>query len=543
ENGRVRRPLIIIENGRSKFTEAVIEKMNEGKVDWNYLIKHGIIEYVDVKEEENLFIALNLREVSKHHTHMEVDPISILGLSASLIPYPEYNRGDRINYGAKMIGQAIGLMSNNFLIRTDTKFNVLSYPQKPLVVTNINEMIENYTEGQNIVVAVMCYDGYNLNDAVVMNKSSVDRGLFRSFYFRTYETIKKRYWGGQEDEIAIPESGIKGYRGEEAYVDLSADGLINPETRVESDSVLVGKISPLRFLSAEEFISETDNKREASLSVRHGERGIVDSVMITETLDANQLMKIKIRDYRIPEVGDKFATRHGQKGVMGILVPQEDMPFTESGITPDIIFNPHAIPSRMTIGQLLELLAGKTAALRGKIINGSAFNHMKEQEIRKILKSMGFREDGKEVMYNGKTGRKYDVMIFTGMSYYLKLDHMVIDKIHARSRGPVTLLTKQPTEGRSKRGGLRIGEMEQQCLVAHGAALTMNERFNSDMTKIPICDKCGLVATYDITKNRAYCAGCKDGEIVWVETAYAFKLALDEMKSMGIYPKLITEEI
>ena len=543
ENGRVRRPLIIVENAKSKLTPSIIEKINEDKIEWNYLVKHGIIEYVDAREEENLFIALKPEELTKYHTHIEIDPIAILGLSGALIPYPEYNRGDRINYGAKMIGQAIGLMSNNFLIRTDTKFNVLSYPQRPIVETHINTMLENYTEGQNIVVAVMCYDGYNLNDAVVMNKSSVDRGMFRSFYFRTYETIKKRYWGGQEDEVGIPQAGIKGYRGEEAYKDLAQDGLINPETEVESDSVMVGKISPLRFLSAEEFISETDNKREASMSVRHGERGIVDSVMITETLDANQLIKIKIRDYRIPQVGDKVATRHGQKGVTGILVPQEDMPFTESGLTPDIIFNPHAIPSRMTIGQLLELIAGKTAALRGEKIDGSAFNHMKEEEIRDIMKKLGFNDNGKEVMYNGKTGRKYDVMIFTGVTYYLKLDHMVIDKIHARSRGPVTLLTKQPTEGRSKRGGLRIGEMEQQCLVAHGAALTMNERFSSDDTKIPICTKCGLFATYDFTKSRAFCSECRDAEIVWVKTAYAFKLALDEMRSMGIYPKVGTVEV
>ncbi|MFH1977938.1 MAG: DNA-directed RNA polymerase subunit B [Candidatus Aenigmatarchaeota archaeon] len=543
ESGRLRRPLILVEGGKSKLTPALKEKLKEEKIDWEYLMKHGIVEYVDAKEEENTYIALEEEDITKDHTHVEVDPMSLLGLSASLIPYPEYNRGDRINYGAKMIGQAIGLMANNYLVRSDTKFNVLAYPQGPMVTTGADKLLDNYSEGQNIVIAIMCYDGYNLNDAVVMNKSSVERGLFRSFYFRTYETIKKRYWGGQEDEIMIPEPGIKGYRGEDAYNDLGPDGIINPETPVDSGSVLVGKVSPLRFLSAEEFISETDNKRETSIAVRHGEKGIVDTIMITETVDANQLLKIKIRDQRIPQVGDKFASRHGQKGVMGLLVPQEDMPFTTSGICPDIIFNPHAIPSRMTLGHLLEILAGKAGAFAGRKIDASAFNHEKEEDIRKLLKSMGFRDDGKEVMYDGRTGRKYDVQIFTGISYYLKLDHMVVDKIHSRSRGPVTLLTKQPTEGRSKRGGLRIGEMEQQCLVGHGAAMTLRERFSSDDTKIPICNKCGLFATYDITKNRAYCTVCKDSEISWVQTSYAFKITLDELKSMGIYPKIKTEEL
>jgi len=246
---------------------------------------------------------------------------------------------------------------------------------------------------------------------------------------------------------------------------------------------------------------------------------------------------------RILEPGDKLASRHGQKGVISLLVPHEDMPFSSDGVVPDIIFNPHAIPSRMTVGQLLELLAGKAGALSGQTIDSSAFNHMKEPDIRKTLKKAGFRDDGKQVLYDGKTGKKYEVLIFTGMTYYLKLDHMVTDKIHARSRGPVTLLTKQPTEGRAKRGGLRLGEMEQQCLVGHGAVLTLKERFDSDKATIPICSKCGLIAIHDTIKNRSYCPVCKDSETVWVDTSYAFKLMLDEIKSMGIFPKIGTEEI
>jgi DNA-directed RNA polymerase subunit B' len=542
-HGRVRRPLIIVENGKPKLTEAMEEKIKEGKIDWNYLVQHGIIEYLDTEEEENSLIAISAEEIAKDHTHVEIDPISMLGLSANIIPYPEYNRGDRINYGAKMVGQSIGIMANNFLLRTDTKFNMLTYPQAPLVTTRVSNIMEKYPEGQNIVVAIMCHDGYNLNDAIVMNKSSVERGMFRSFYFRTYETTKKKYWGGQEDEIVIPDPSIKGFRGDDAYKDLAEDGIINPETPVQSDSVLVGKVSPLRFLSGEEFVSDIENKRETSVTIRHGEQGIVDKIIISETVDANQLIKVIIRDERIPELGDKFASRHGQKGIVSLLVPHEDMPFAANGIVPDIIFNPHAIPSRMTVGQLLEMLAAKTGSCAGRRMDASAFSHMKEQEIRKLMKGMGFRDDGKETLYDGRTGKQFEVLIFTGLSYYMKLDHMVANKIHARSRGPVTLLTKQPTEGRAKRGGLRIGEMEQQCLIGHGAALTLKERFDSDTTKIPICKKCGLVAIHDVIKNRTYCGVCKDSEIAWVETAYAFKLTADEMKSMLIYPKMVTEEL
>jgi DNA-directed RNA polymerase subunit B' len=543
DSGRARRPLVVVENGKSKLTKEHIEKLGKGKITWSFLVKHGIIEYLDAEEEENTLIAIDQEHVTKDHTHMEINPILILGISASLTPYPEYNRGDRVNYGAKMVGQAIGAPIDNFHVRTDTKFNVLTYAQMPLVETATDKILRQHPYGQNIVVAIMCWDGFNMNDAVVLNKASVDRGMFRSFYFRTYETIRKRYWGGQEDIIAVPEPGIKGYRGEEAYKEIPEDGIINPETPVESDSVLIGKISPLRFLTGGDFTTDIENKRESSVVIRYGERGIIDRVLISETSSGEQLLKIKTRDQRIPELGDKFATRHGQKGVTALLVPQEDMPFTRDGIVPDIVFNPHGIPSRMTVSQLLELLAGKYGSLAGTKIDSSAFSGMKEEFIRKEMKKLGFRDDGKETLYDGRTGRKFQVMIFTGVAYYMKLDHMVADKIHARSKGPVTLLTRQPTEGRSKRGGLRLGEMEQQCLVGHGAALTLKERFSSDETSLPICQTCGLIAIYDKTKNKTYCSICKDSKILWVSTSYAFKLTMDELKSIGVYPKLNVVEI
>jgi DNA-directed RNA polymerase subunit B' len=545
DSGRVRRPAIIVEDGKPKLTEEHLQKLKNGTMSWEDLISNGIIEYLDAEEEENCYIALREEDLTKEHTHLEIDPAIILGFSASFIPYAEFNRGDRVNYGAKMVGQSIGLFTTNYLNRVDTKSNVLVYPQVPLVQTHAHKVAgyEKHPNGANVIVAVTCFQGFNMDDAIIINSSSIQRGLFWSYMFRTYEAEQKRYMGGQEDVIGIPEPGIRGYAGEDAYKHLPEDGIVNPELEVGSDEVLVGRISPLRFLGTmDQFITGIENIRETSVRMRHGDYGIVDKVFLTETVDGTKLVKVRVRSLKIPEIGDKFASRHGQKGVIGIVLPQEDMPFTETGIVPDIIFNPHGIPSRMTVGQLLEPLAAKAAALLGKIIFSPAFNPTPEKDVRSVLKAYGFRDDGKEVMIDGRTGKKFEAEIFIGPCFYQKLDHLVSNKIHARSRGPVTLLTRQPTEGRSKEGGLRLGEMEKDVLIAHGAALVLKERFDSDKAIIPVCSECGLVAVFDRTKNRRYCPVCGDTKIVDVEMSYAFKLMLDELKSMMIYPKIVLKE-
>jgi DNA-directed RNA polymerase beta subunit len=419
------------------------------------------------------------------------------------------------------------------------------YPQKPLVYTHAHKITnyEKHPNGMNVILAVACYRGYNTEDAIIMNQSSIQRGLFWSLMFRTYEAEQKRYMGGQEDIIGIPEPGVRGYAGEDAYKHLPEDGIVNPETVLSSDKIVMGRISPLRFLGTmDQFITGIENIRETSVRLRHGDSGIVDRVFLSETIDGTKLVKVVMRDLKIPEIGDKFASRHGQKGVIGLIVPQEDMPFTENGIVPDIIFNPHGIPSRMTMGQMLEIIAGKVGALSGNLVYSPPFNPLPEQEVRAILESFGFRNDGKETMYDGITGKKFEAQIFIGNCFYQKLDHLVSNKIHARSRGPVTLLTKQPTEGRSKEGGLRLGEMEKDVLIAHGAALVLKERFDSDKTLVPICSECGLVAIWDRIKNKKYCPICGEIKIIEVEMSYAFKLMLDELKSMLIYPKIIMKE-
>ena len=541
DSGRLQRPLIILENGKPKLTDKIVDKIEKGEMNWYDLLKNGIIEYLDAEEENNVLTAVRPEDITKDHTHVEIHSGTILGLSASLVPFPEHNRGDRVNFGAKMSGQSLGIFATNFLSRSDTKADVLIYPQLPLVNTVVgNEInLEDHPQGQNIVIAIMSYHGYNMEDGIVFNKASIERGFGRSIFFRNYVTEEKKYWGIEKDEIKIPDKSISGYRTEEAYANLAKDGIVNREIEVASGDVIVGKVSPLRFFGpVESFMTEAENRRETSETIRHGEEGIIDNVFMTETISGNRLVKISVRSERMPELGDKFASRHGQKGVVSLIQADENMPFTAHGITPDIIINPHAIPSRMTIGQLLEVIVSKFSSLSGMKIDGSAFSSFSEEALRNALTESGFRDDGKEVMYDGISGKRYEARILVGPCFYQKLHHMVANKIQARGRGPVTLLTKQPTAGRVKQGGLRLGEMEKDCLIAHGASLLTKERFSSDKYRVPICMQCGLVAIEDRVKGKKYCPVCKKSRIEEVEMSYAFKLMLDELKCLGIYPKV-----
>ncbi|MAF99377.1 MAG: DNA-directed RNA polymerase subunit B, partial [Nanoarchaeota archaeon] len=399
---------------------------------------------------------------------------------------------------------------------------------------------DKHPAGQNIIVAIMCYDGYNMEDGVIINKSSVERGFGRSTYFRPASAAELRYSGGLTDDVGVPDKDVKGYRTERDYRFLEEDGIVYPEARLKEGNVLIGKTSPPRFLSSlDEYNLAAATRRESSIALKHGESGTADFVMLTENEDGSKLIQIRMREERVPEIGDKFTSRHGQKGVVGILVPEADMPFATSGIVPDIIFTPHGIPSRMTVSQLIEMVGGKMGAMAGRTVDSTLFNSESATGIRKELSEMGFKEDGTETFYDGRTGKRVPMRIFVGNIYYLKLRHMVANKIHSRARGPIQLLTRQPTEGKAKEGGLRLGEMEKDTFIAHGASLLLKERFDSDRTVLPICEKCGLIAIEDRYKKRKYCLMCgEDIEINYIEISYAFKLLLDEFRSVGVYSQL-----
>jgi len=373
-----------------------------------------------------------------------------------------------------------------------------------------------------------------MEDALVLNKGSLDRGVGRSFYFRPYSTVEMNYAGGLKDEIVIPEKDASGYKMESSYRLLEPDGIVFPEADLTEGDVLIGKVSPPKFLSEAREIS-VKTKKESSITLRQEEKGIVESVFVTEDDEGNKIVQVKTRDQRIPELGDKFATSHGQKGVIGVIIPEEDIPFTSRGVRPDVIFNPHGLPSRMTVGYLLELIAGKVGCLKGEVMEGTSFSGTGKNEIEEQLEELGFRYDGKETMYNGINGKKLEAKIFVGNLYYLKLKYMVGNKLHGRASGKVALLTRQPVEGRSRGGALRLGEMEQEALVAHGASLLLKERYDSDKVVLPICTKCGAIGIEDTIRGKVTCPMCNSAEIEFVEISYAFKLLLEELQGLHIH--------
>lgn len=546
--GRVRRPLIIVENGESKLKQEHIAKLRTGELRWRDLVRMGIVEYLDAEEEENANISLDYSSLSSNHTHLEISSCTILGICAAIIPYAEHNQSPRNSYEAAMAKQALGIYSANFLNRIDTQSHILHYPQIPLVKTKPMDILGYYKRpsGQNFVVAVVSYGGYNMEDALVFNKSSIERGLSRSTFFRIHKAENRRYLGGLRDKFEIPETGTRGFRGEQYYQFMEDDGIISREAPANGNDVLVGRTSPPRFLEEyREFEVKGPTRRDTSITMRPTERGVVDDIFLTMSSQGSELVQVKIRDERIPELGDKFASRHGQKGVIGMVISQEDMPFTEDGVVPDVIINPHALPSRMTVGQLVESLAGKVSALTGETMDGTPFNNVKQEELGRVLTKLGLHYSGKETMYNGVTGEKFETEVFIGVVYYQKLHHMVADKMHARARGQVAMLTRQPTEGRSRGGGLRFGEMERDCLIGYGASMLLKDRLleESDKSVIYVCERCGYLSYYDFRQRKYVCKICEDKASIYsVTVSYAFKLLIQELMSLCISPKLILKE-
>ena len=548
--GRVLRPLAVVKDGRALVTDEIIEKVSKKFLSWTDLLYMGMIELVDANEEENCYVAIDVTHTENTHTHLEIFASAILGVGASIIPYPEHNQSPRNTYESAMAKQSLGFSTPLMNASTYVRQHFMLYAQTPMVSTKAINLLglDDRPTGQNCVVAVLPFEGYNIEDAIVLNKSSVERGLGRTFFYRVYEAESKQYPGGMKDTFELPASdaNIRGFRGEKAYRLLEQDGAIMHEAVVTGGDILIGRTSPPRFMEEyKEFEVKGPYRRDTSVGVRPSENGVVDTVIMTQSIEGGKMYKIRVRDMRIPEIGDKFASRHGQKGVIGMLVSQEDLPYTEAGVVPDVMINPHAFPSRMTVGQFMESLGGKAASLRCRPVDGSAFLGEKLDELKSVLEEYGFKYSGKEVMYEGRSGKKFPADVYVGVVYYQKLHHMVADKIHSRARGQVQMLTKQPTEGRARGGGLRFGEMERDCLIAYGASMMLKDRLleESDKAEVNVCEKCGLLAYYDVKQRRYICR--VDGEkakISSVVIAYAFKLLLQEMMSLNIAPRLIAKE-
>lgn len=567
--GRVQRPIFIVENNKlkikknhirrlSKDTKLRINKTKESKegkdkalIDFNDLLKSGIIELLDVEEEETCMISMtikNLQEANKKcftYTHCEIHPAMILGVCASIIPFSDHNQSPRNIYQSAMGKQGMGIYASNYQIRMDTLAYLLYYPQKPLCVTKSMEFLHfnSLPSGINSIVAIACFTGYNQEDSIIMNQSSIDRGFFRSVFYRTYNDKEDTQKNKQEEFCRpSPTNTIEMRRG--VYDKIDVDGLIFPGSRVSGEDIIIGKIAKL---DSEKLNLGKKDRKDASVPLRRSECGIIDTVIVTNNFDGAKFVKVRMRSVRVPQIGDKFASRHGQKGTIGMTYRQEDMPFTKEGITPDIIINPHAIPSRMTIGHLIECLASKVGCIRGEDADGTPFADTKVEDIARNLHNLGYQKHGNEVMYNPYTGERLEAQIFLGPTYYQRLKHMVDDKIHSRSRGPVQNLNRQPTEGRSRDGGLRFGEMERDCIIAHGAAKFLKEKLFdvSDAYKIHVCENCGMMAIANLERNIYECKRCasfegKTPRINQVEIPYACKLLIQELMGMNLAPRLMT---
>lgn len=577
DGGRIVRPLIIVTKknkdgnltAQSSVSKEDIKSIIDKYRTFEDLVDEGKIEYLDVNESGDCLIALTENDIIAETTHLEIASYTILGTVAGLIPFPHHNQSPRNTYQCAMGKQAMGFIGYNHYKRFDTLLYILTYSQKPMVKSKTIELInfEKLPAGQNAIIAVMSFSGYDIEDALVLNKNSIDRGFGRCEVYKNHTTSLKRYSDGSFDRIVRSNKPnkkdkennnkekiendknivddkkvLENPKGEEkqekitvhSYLEhrealLDLDGIAGPGQRIFDGQIYVNMQSPTGIPGDYKFSGPSYKGKNPSY---------IDKVIITRSGEDNFMIKTLLRQTRRPEIGDKFSSRHGQKGVVGLIVPQEDMPFSESGITPDIIMNPHGFPSRMTVGKIIELIAGKTALLTGDLRYGTAFCDAKIEEIENILTMNGYSYSGKDIFYSGTTGKILNGYIFFGPVYYQKLKHMVSDKIHSRARGPRAMLTRQPTEGRSRDGGLRLGEMERDCLIGYGASSLLIERLliSSDVFEAFICKDCGIIV------HKKFCNMCKNNDIVSVKLPYACKLLFQELMSMNIFPKLKLEQ-
>ena len=533
DGGRFVRPMFRVQNGN-------ILPPPEDMSTWNEWIKANV-EYIDPSETEVIRVAMTPAEVTTNHTHCEIHPTLILGHMASSIPLSDHNQSPRNTYQSAMGKQAMGIYARNYSKRLDKNGYVLCSPMRPFVETRSMNILRTHDmpSGDNIIVAIACYGGYNQEDSVILNKSAVNRGLFRTLYYTIYKDEEHRnVASGKEEKFTRPRrENTRGFKTS-SYHAIQDSGMPMLNAEIKENDVVIGKVTSIK--------SDPNGYqyRDSSTTHKNSETCRVDGVWQDKNSDGYPFIKCRVVSERVPEIGDKFSSRHGQKGTCGIMLSEEDMPFTASGLRPDLIMNPHAVPSRMTIAQLMECMFGKICSMKGTLGDGTPYSHLSVQELCKQLKELGMHPCGNELLYNGQTGEMIRAEIFMGPTFYQRLKHMVIDKKHSRARGPIVSLTRQPCEGRSRDGGLRVGEMERDCMLSHGAASFTKERLMdvSDPFKTGFCKTCGTLAVMN-SKDGIYACGSCGTKTNCVEKTipYAVKLWAQELEAMHIVPRLVFE--
>ena len=556
EGGRCVRPLFVVPENKIKIDPEVLQNLMKKTTSWqDVLMNNGLVEFLDVAESNTSLVAMKYSDLFKgykgntyplRYTHLEMHPSLMLGALASCIPFSDHNQAPRNCYQASQGKQALGIYTSNFRDRYDTMAHVMNYPQKPLVRTKMSKILnnDNLPCGVNAIVAIATYTGFNQEDSIIMNKSAIDRGLFTSTYFRTYkEQNNKNHSNGEEEFFTKPEIDTVKISKPYNYEKIEQDGFVPENTYVTTGDVVIGKCMPNK-------VGNVINYKDNSVPIKNNEAGFVDrnchhdNYFTNINGDGYNFCKVRLRSERMPTIGDKFSARSAQKGTIGMTYRQEDMPFTKDGIVPDLIMNPHAIPSRMTIGQLLECIIGKACVNMGSYADATPFNEVSVEDIADILELHGMERYGNEVMYDPRTGEQMMTNIFIGPTFYQKLKHMTADKVHSRnSSGPIVLLTRQPAEGRARDGGLRVGEMEQEGLWGHGIFQFLKERLMecSDNYRVFVCKNCGNIATVNPEKGIHCCKNCKNiNKFGEVRIPYACKLLFQEVQTMGIGTKFIT---
>jgi DNA-directed RNA polymerase II subunit RPB2 len=551
--GRLTRPVLRVKDNKLIINNSHIRRLVSKELTWedlliNNKIDESIIEYIDPAEQNLSMIAMEPSDLNNNknglkYTHCEIHPSTIFGIVASCTPFPEHNQSPRNTYQCAMAKQAIGMYVTNFDSRMDKTAYVLSYPMRPLVETRLMNLIKlnEIPSGSQVVVAIMTHTGYNQEDSVLMNKGSIDRGLFQATIFHTEKDEEKKIHGDEEIRCRPDPSKTKGIKFGN-YDKVNSQGVIPENTLVENRDIIISKVLPIK--EARNDHTKVIKYEDHSHIYRTREESYIDKNYLERNGEGYNFCKVRIRTVRKPVIGDKFSSRHGQKGTVGNIIPEENMPFTAEGIRPDIIINPHAIPSRMTIAQLKETLLGKVLIQMGLFGDGTSFGKFDIKDIASELQKLGYESKGNELMYNGLTGEQIESSVFIGPVFYQRLKHMVSDKMHSRSIGPMVNLTRQPAEGRSRDGGLRYGEMERDCICSHGAS-----RFNkgrlydaSDAFSVNICKCCGMIAVYNDVTHIHQCKTCNNRtDFDYVELPYSCKLMFQELITMNIAPRIITK--